>query len=43
MWSNQYNYYNIQSDLEFSQKIEYEKVVQLLLDTNCFVQPKFLK
>jgi len=38
MWSNKYNYYNIQSDLDFSQKVESENVVQLLLNTNCLVQ-----
>ena len=38
MWSNKYNYYNIQSDLNFSQKVETEKVIQLLLGTNCLVQ-----
>ncbi|MDR2920151.1 MAG: hypothetical protein LBV72_12400 [Tannerella sp.] len=38
MWSDKYIYYNIQNDLDFSQKVEVEKVVQLLLDTNCLVQ-----
>ena len=41
MWSNRYNYYNIQSDLEFSQPVEYENVVRLLSDTNRFVQRNY--
>ena len=36
MWSNLYNYYNIQSDDLFSEKIEKAKVVDVLLRTSCF-------
>jgi hypothetical protein len=38
MWSNQYNYFNIQFDLKFSQKIEKSIVVKCLTDSNLFQQ-----
>ncbi len=38
MWSDKYIYYNIQSDLDFSQKANEEDIIQLLLNTNCFVR-----
>jgi hypothetical protein len=36
MWSDRYNYYNIQSDEHFSQKLEKEAVIKALQETNCF-------
>ena len=38
MWSDRYNYYNIQFDLRFSQKLKKEIVVKSLLETNMFTQ-----
>jgi|GEM_PF-1039722 len=38
MWSDKYNYYNIQSDLFFTKKIETKTVCDVLLKTNCFKQ-----
>jgi hypothetical protein len=38
MWSDKYNYYNIQSDKYFSQKTDTERVVNILLETDCFIQ-----
>lgn len=38
MWSDRYNYYNIQSDLSYSGRIEIERIVSILLETACFVQ-----
>lgn len=38
MWSDKYNYYNIQSDKFFSQKTNVEKIVSIVLQTNCFIQ-----
>lgn len=38
MWSDRYNYYSIQSDLSFSQKIERKTVVDIILKMNCFKQ-----
>lgn len=38
MWSDKYNYFNIQFDLKFSQKIEKSIVVKYLTDSNLFQQ-----
>lgn len=38
MWSDRYNYYNIQSDENFSQKINTETVVHILLESNYLKQ-----
>ena len=38
MWSDKYNYYNIQFDEKFSQKLEKKFVVKCLLETNLFKQ-----
>lgn len=38
MWSDQYNYYNIQYDEKFSQRLEKSTVVAALLETNWFKQ-----
>lgn len=38
MWSDRYNYYNIQSDENFSQKLNIETVIHTLLESNCFNQ-----
>ena len=38
MWSNQYVYYNIQSDPDFSQKVRTEKVIRLLSETNYLIR-----
>ena len=38
MWSDRYNYYNIQSDISFSENIDLETAVAALLQTNCFKQ-----
>lgn len=38
MWSDRYNYYNIQSDENFSQKINIETVIDILLESNYFKQ-----
>lgn len=38
MWSDKYNYYNIQSDLLFTQKVDAKTVCDILLKTNCFRQ-----
>ncbi len=38
MWSDKYNYYNIQCDGQFSQKLDKSIVVNCLLETNFFQQ-----
>lgn len=38
MWSDRYNYYNIQSDANYSQQVETNKIVKILMSTNCFIQ-----
>lgn len=38
MWSDRYNYYNIQSDQFFTEKVEIKTVYDILLKTNCFQQ-----
>jgi hypothetical protein len=38
MWSEKYNYFNVQFDLNFSQKIEKSIVVKYLTDINLFQQ-----
>jgi hypothetical protein len=38
MWSDRYRYYNIQSDLQLTKKAETSLVVDILLNTNLFVQ-----
>ncbi|MFB9075941.1 hypothetical protein ACFFLS_13490 [Flavobacterium procerum] len=38
MWSDRYNYYNIQSDLSFSKRIDTKEVVNILLESRCFRQ-----
>ncbi len=38
MWSDIYNYYNIQSDLSFSQKKSTKTVVDIILQTKYFKQ-----
>ncbi|MBT2564385.1 hypothetical protein J7E50_23495 [Pedobacter sp. ISL-68] len=38
MWSDRYNYYNIKSDREYSQKVETETAIGVLLQTGNFVQ-----
>ncbi|MBK9254978.1 MAG: hypothetical protein IPM42_05775 [Saprospiraceae bacterium] len=38
MWSDKYNYYNIQSDENYSQKLSKQTVVEKLLNTNNFKQ-----
>lgn len=38
MWSDRYNYYNIQSDQFYTHKVETKLVCDILLKTNCFIQ-----
>lgn len=38
MWSDQYNYYNIQSDEAHSEEIESKKVIEILTKTTYFKQ-----
>jgi uncharacterized UBP type Zn finger protein len=38
MWSDRYNYYNIQSDKYFTQKVATEIAVRIVLQTNSFIQ-----
>lgn len=38
MWSDRYNYYNIQFDTNFYQRLNKSTVVEALLDTNLFRQ-----
>lgn len=38
MWSDRYNYYNIQSDEHFSQRLTKSAIVNCLLETNLFKQ-----
>nr|WP_276899218.1 hypothetical protein [Pedobacter kyonggii] len=38
MWSDRYNYYNIQSDLEHPQELAIKSVMDALLQTGNFVQ-----
>jgi hypothetical protein len=38
MWSDRYNYYNIQFDTHFSQKLDKSVVVNCLLETKLFKQ-----
>jgi len=38
MWSDRYNYYNIQSDRQFSQRVETKIVIRCLRDTKLFKQ-----
>lgn len=38
MWSDRYNYYNIQFDEKFGQKLRKSTVVSCLLETNLFKQ-----
>jgi len=38
MWSDRYNYYNIQFDEQFGQKLDKSFVVKCLLETNLFKQ-----
>ncbi|TDX09824.1 hypothetical protein [Flavobacterium sp. S87F.05.LMB.W.Kidney.N] len=38
MWSDRYNYYNIQSNLSFSEKIDSKIVIDTILNTKCFFQ-----
>ena len=38
MWSDRYNYYNIQCDENFSQKLDKSVVVNCLLETKLFKQ-----
>ena len=38
MWSDRYNYYNIQCDENFSQKLDKSVVVKCLLETKFFKQ-----
>ena len=38
MWSDRYNYYNIQSDPSFTQKVETNIAIDVLVNTNCFKQ-----
>jgi hypothetical protein len=38
MWSDSYNYYRIQSDQFFTQKVETEFVTNIILQTDCFKQ-----
>ena len=38
MWSEKYNYYNIQSDQSYTQKVEIKLICNILLNTNCFKQ-----
>src|SRR6478736_2561224 len=38
MWSDKYNYYNIQRDKILFQKTDTGKVVSIVLKTNCFIQ-----
>jgi hypothetical protein len=38
MWSDRYNYYNIQSDAQFSQKLDAAKVTDILLKTQYLKQ-----
>jgi hypothetical protein len=37
MYSDVYGYYNICSE-NYIQKIEYEKIIEIILEQNCFVQ-----
>jgi hypothetical protein len=38
MWSDKYNYYNIQSDNEYSKKVETERVLNIFLKTGLFIK-----
>jgi hypothetical protein len=38
MWSDRYNYYNIKSDQQHTQKLETNRVMDTLLQTGNFVQ-----
>ena len=38
MWSDRYNYYNIQSDQFFTEKVETKTICNILLKTSCFHQ-----
>ncbi len=38
MWRDRYNYFNVQFDKQFSQKVEKNKVVEIILATGCFKQ-----
>lgn len=38
MWSDRYNYYNIQSDEHFTEKVEVGILHEMLLKTGCFKQ-----
>ncbi len=38
MWSDRYNYYNIQFDEQFGQKLDKSFVIKCLLETNLFKQ-----
>ena len=38
MWSDRYNYYNIQFDERFSQRLDKAIVVEAMLELNLFVQ-----
>jgi hypothetical protein len=38
MWSDRYNYYNIQSDRQFSKRLDTRTVVDCLLNTKLFKQ-----
>jgi|SRR6478735_6936432 len=38
MWSDRYNYYNIQYDEKFGQRLSKSTVVDALLDTKLFIQ-----
>lgn len=40
MWSDRYNYYNIQFDQDFSQKLEKSVVIECILETKLFKQNK---
>lgn len=38
MWSDRYNYYNIQSDEGYTKKVERETLLQILLKSGYFLQ-----
>lgn len=38
MWSDRYNYYNLQSDRHYSGKLKTEEVIRVFLETGLFVQ-----
>ncbi len=38
MWSDRYNYYNIQSDAGYTKKVERETLLQILLKSGHFLQ-----